>query len=254
MKRIVNALGKVNWGKRASAVFALNAMTAIALPAQTFTLLHAFSSTEGNNPRGGFVQTTNGDFYGATFYGGATNNGTIFKVTPQGTLTTLYSVSSPAGSTFLCDEIGFECGTPLVEATNGNLYGASPITGAAGDGTIFKMTLGGTLTTLYNFCSAGGSCPDGAGPTGLILAADGSFYGTSYGTPSSGGVNGTVFKITPGGTLTTLYNFCPAGGSCPDGRGPTALTQATNGDFYGTTYFGGATNNGTIFKITSKAR
>ena len=106
--------------------------------------------------------------------------------------------------------------------------------GPTADGTVFKITPSGTLTTLHSFDGT-----DGANPyAGLVQATDGNFYGTT----SSGGANGdgTVFKITPSGTLTTLYSFCSQSG-CTDGANPDAgLVQATNGNFYGTTLDGGA--------------
>jgi len=113
--------------------------------------------------------------------------------------------------------------------------------------------LGGALTTLYSFCSQSG-CPDGGGVAGLVQAANGNFYGTTIagGAPCIANVAGcgTVFKITPSGTLTTLYSFCSQSG-CPDGDSPqTGLVQATDGNFYGTTVAGGANGYGTIFKIT----
>ena len=85
MKRMVNVLGNLSGGKRTYAVFALYAMTAIALPAQTFTTLHSFDDTDGAQPYAGLVQATNGDLYGTTYAGGANNNGTVFKITPSGT-------------------------------------------------------------------------------------------------------------------------------------------------------------------------
>src|ERR1022692_3309686 len=106
-----------------------------------------------------------------------------------------------------------------------------------------------TLTTIHRFCSQSG-CPDGEAPSGaLVQATNGDFYGT---TPSGGanGGYGTVFKITQGGTLTTLYSFCSQT-NCTDGDGPIAgLVQAANGDFFGTTFSGGANGYGTVFKIT----
>src|ERR1039458_3900 len=106
-----------------------------------------------------------------------------------------------------------------------------------------------TLTTLYSFCSQSG-CTDGDGPyAGLVQATNGDLYGTTQGGGIKGN-GGTVFRITPGGTLATLYRFC-AQANCTDGTVPQAgLVQAANGDFYGTTSFGGANEHGTIFKIT----
>jgi uncharacterized repeat protein (TIGR03803 family) len=161
-----------------------------------------------------------------TTSGGANGAGTIFKLTPGGTLTTLYSFCSQAGcpdGESPYNEAG------LVQATNGDFYGTTGSGGANGNGTIFKITPSGTLTTLYSFCSQAG-CTDGSYPGApVIQATDGDFYGTT----SSDGANhgGTVFKITPSGTLTTLYSFCSQAG-CTDGNAPQgALVQATNGDF-----------------------
>src|ERR1022692_2359992 len=255
MKRTVNVLSKLNWGTRACAVLALCATTAIALPAQiaTLTTIHRFCSQsgcpDGAGPYAGLVQATNGGLYGTTFVGGTNSAGTIFKITPGGTLATLYSFCPQTNCTD-----GAEPEAGLFQAANGDLYGTTYFGGTNGQGTVFKITQGtvfkitqgGTLTTLYSFCSQT-NCTDGATPgAGLVQAANGDLYGTTY----FGGTNGgTVFKITPGGTLTTLYNFCSQT-NCTDGTGPLAgLVQAANGDLYGTTYFGG-TNGGTVFKIT----
>lgn len=125
----------------------------------------------------------------------------------------------------------------LVQGVDGALYGTTGNGGAYGGGTIFKVTSAGTLTTLYNFCALPG-CADGDGPSGsLTLARDGNFYGTTI----VGGANkgGTVFKVTPEGTLTTLYSFCAQSG-CTDGQLPYAgVVQAIDGDFYGATAYGG---------------
>lgn len=108
-------------------------------------------------------------------------------------------------------------------------------------GAVFKITPSGALTTLHSFDGT-----DGAYLTaGLVQASDGNFYGTT----SSGGANqyyGTVFKITPSGTLTVLHSFDGADGNYPS----SVLLQATDGNFYGTTIYGGTFNDGTIFKIT----
>jgi uncharacterized repeat protein (TIGR03803 family) len=250
MKRIVNALGKLNWGKRAYAVFVLCATTAIALPAQTFTTLHSFNGTDGASPEAAPVQATNGSLYGTTPGGGANGGGTVFRITPSGTLTTLYSFCSQSGCT---DGSGPFPG--LVQATNGDLYGTTNGGGANcapyGCGTVFKITPSGTLATLYSFCYQS-NCTDGADPDGALVQAT---NGNLYGTTTFGGASnvGTVFEITPGGTLTTLHSF-----DATDGAEPFAgLVQATNGDFYGMTSTGGATCSppylfgcGTVFKIT----
>jgi uncharacterized repeat protein (TIGR03803 family) len=208
--------------------------------------------TDGAQPYAGLVQATNGNFYGTTVYGG-TNScngpgcGTIFKITPSGTLTTVHSFCSQTGCTD-----GFEPVAGLVQATDGNLYGTTEYGGANNNngGTVFKITPSGTLTTLYNFCSQGGTaCTDGAHPyAGLVQATDGNFYGTT----GIGGTNnnGTVFKITPSGTLTTLHRFCSQSG-CTDGYDPQgAFVQGTDGNLYGITAGGGANDNGMVFKIT----
>src|ERR1022692_1547847 len=124
MKRIVNVLSKLNWGKRACAVLALCATTAIALPAQTLTTLYSFCSQsgcpDGAGPYAGLVQATNGDLYGTTGGGGTNSGGTVFKITPGGTLTTLYSFCSQTNCT---DGTGPQAG--LVQAANGDLYGTT---------------------------------------------------------------------------------------------------------------------------------
>src|SRR4029077_11569839 len=109
----------------------------------------------------------------------------------------------------------------------------------------------GTLTTLHSFCPQSG-CADGAEPdAGLVQGSDGNFYGAtvSGGTSSKG--HGTLFQITSSGSLTTLYRFCPQSG-CADGAYPEgSLVQGSDGNFYGTTYQGGANNQGAVFKLTA---
>ena len=234
-------------------------------PSGSLATLYGFCSKsgchDGSDPRSGLVQGTNGNFYGTTARGGAHKYGTIFKITPSGSLTTLYSFCSQSSCTD-----GFDPGA-LVQATDGNLYGTTTSGGANttdcggfGCGTIFKITPSGSLTTLYSFCSQS-SCTDGASPDlGLVQATDGNLYGTT----GAGGANmtdcfgsscGTFFKITPSGTLTTLYSFCTQSG-CTDGFEPGALVQDTNGMFYGTTYAGGKTGDcygdgcGTVFSLS----
>ncbi len=135
-----------------------------------------------------------------------------------------------------------------MEGTDGNLYGTTVNGGAQNTGEVYKITRSGTLTVLYSFCSQT-NCTDGGYPkAALVQATDGNFYGTT----SGGGANsqGTVFAITPSGSLTTLYSFCARSG-CTDGANPIAgVIQASDGNFYGTTYAGGADNSGTVFKLS----
>jgi uncharacterized repeat protein (TIGR03803 family) len=218
---------------------------------------------DGLYPNAELVRAANGDFYGTTVEGGLHSLGTVFKVTPSGTLTTLYSFCSEGA----CTDGQYPTGG-LIQATNGDLYGTTwegggfTSNGGYLVGTVFKITPGGKLTTLHRFCSES-DCADGAYPGGLVQAANGDLYGT---TQSGGaheanfppGFAGTVFKITTSGKLTTLYNFCAQAG-CTDGVQPNAaLVQATDGDLYGTTTYGGAYqafgSNGTIFKITPSGK
>jgi uncharacterized repeat protein (TIGR03803 family) len=162
---------------------------------------------------------------------------------PQISFTTLHSFDGTDG---------YSPTAPLVQATDGDLYGTTEGTGLGpANGTVFKITPTGTLTNLYSFCSLSG-CTDGELPyAGLVQATDGDFYATTFAGGTYG--HGTVFKITQSGTVTTLYNFCPSGGFCSDGNQALAgLVQATNGNFYGTTLEGGADGPyGTVFKITT---
>jgi uncharacterized repeat protein (TIGR03803 family) len=243
MKRIVDALGKLDGGKRACAVFVLCATTAMAQHPPTLTTLLSFDSTDGAGPDAVLVQGADGNLYGTTYEGGVNDLGTFFKIDLSGTPTTLYNFCSLSG----CTDGDYPVG-PLALATNGDFYGTTQLGGAIGAGTVFQITPSGTLTTLYTFCSQSG-CTDGGYPLGgLIQAANGELYGTTTGGGANG--QGTIFKITPSGTLTTVYNFCSLS-LCTDGAEPFAgLVQANSGDFYGTTLGGGASGVGTIFTMT----
>ncbi len=205
----------------------------------------------GAYPETGLVEGVDGDFYGTTIEGGASTGancpngkagcGTIFRVTPVGGLTKLYDFCSQSGCTD-----GYFPAAPMIQGEDGSLYGTTTLGGidncssyGAGDygcGTIFKIGPSG-FQVLYSFCPEAG-CSDGAIPSAaLVQGSDGNFYGTT----ALGGANGegTVFKITPGGTFTLLYTFCSESG-CADGAEPAAaLIQDTNGKFYGTTILGG---------------
>jgi uncharacterized repeat protein (TIGR03803 family) len=146
---------------------------------------------------------------------------------------------------FVRSEDGETPHSGLVQAMNGDLYGTTLVGGKGSGGTIFQITPSGTLTTLYNVCPQT-NCPDGQQPYGgLVQGSDGNLYGTTFAGGGNGDCNGqigcgTVFKITPSGTLTTLYQFCSQT-ECADGSGPYGgLTQGSDGNFYGTTWAGGS--------------
>jgi len=215
---------------------------AAALPAQTFTVLASFNEPSGYNPDFETLVQGYGVFYGTTLKGGPHNAGTIFKIFPSAPLSTLVGFDGTDG------------GIPAAGLVLGNdamLYGTTGGGGANGYGTIFKVNPQAIYpndapVTLHSFDGADGA-PHVAG---LIEAADGSFYGTTYQGGASANCEkgcGTVFSVTPAGVFTSLHSF---GGA--DGSGPYAgVTQATDGNFYGTTLGGGAHGHGTVFTITS---
>lgn len=226
---------------------ALILAAAIPSTAQTFTSLHSFTGTDGSYPYAGLIQSTSGKLFGTTSAGGAFSGGTVFTVTTGGTVKSLYSFCKLAS----CAD-GFDPRSPLVQATNGNFYavtfGGGPF---SNPGTIYQITNSGTLTTLYTFCALSG-CTDGETPYGgMVQALNGVLYGTTYAGGAHGG--GAIFDIkTTGGTPTTLYSFCSLS-ACADGDDPqSTLIQGTDGNFYGSTYYGGAFSYyGNVFKITS---
>ncbi len=134
--------------------------------------------------------------------------------------------------------------TSIIQASDGDFYITAARGGDAGVGVIFKMTAAGVVTPLHSFA---GGASDGANPYGSLLEADGNFYGT---TARGGTANlGTIFRMTPDGSVTVLHSF---EGGASDGAHPKAgLIRATDGKFYGTTYGGGAADNGTVFSMTT---
>jgi len=204
------------------------------------TTLYRFSGTgtDGGGPMAPMIQARDGNFYGITQYGGgACNKGAIFKVTPNGTLTPLYDLGCSDGS---------DLSAPLMQASDGNFYCTTESGGAYGYGTIFRITPVGKFSTFYSFNSTDGSAPAGA----LVQATDGNLYGTTY---QGGAFNtcengcGTIFEISLAGVLTTISNLESSGPANPI----AALIQATDGNFYGTSYAGGISGDwGTVFEVT----
>jgi uncharacterized repeat protein (TIGR03803 family) len=251
-------------------LFFLFTLAAGAGYAQTYKVLANTGSTSS------LIQGPNGALYGTGVATGVTgpygNGGSVFNMTAAGTMTTVYPFCSlPA-----CADGSSPTG--LVLGTDGNFYGTTRGGGAnstidcSGEtaqscGTVFKLTPSGELITLYNFCSLA-NCADGSLPeSALVQGLDGNYYGiTSYGgtgtCPNYDGFQpvgcGTIFKITPAGVLTTLYNFCAV--SCTDGWDMIgSLLLDPNGKFYGTTDYGGTgfgsvecnDGCGTLFEFTA---
>ena len=200
-------------------------------PAGLLTTLHAFAGgTEGAAPVGPLVQGRDGNFYGTTASGGAEGIGTVFRITPTGALTNLYSFTYGSDSPISRPQSG------LVLGNDGNFYGTTSNLLA---GTVFQITPAGVLTTLHTFSDS-----DGFAPNGLLLASDGNFYGTAAAGEDNG--NGTVFQITPAGVLTVLHRFNFGDGFYAEG----SLVQGSDGNFYGATNQGGANALGTVFQVT----
>jgi uncharacterized repeat protein (TIGR03803 family) len=212
--------------------------------AGALTTLYNFCAAEncadGQGPNGTLVQATDGNYYGTTLIGGTHAAGTVFRLTPAGALTTLYSFCVKTA----CAD-GERPFAGLIQASDGSFYGTTLFGGAYNNGTVFRITPAGAFRLLHSFEGEDGAQPYG----GVIEGSDGNLYGTTYYGGSA--QSGTVFKMTPAGSVTTLHSFCSQS-NCADGAQPySALVEATDGRFYGTTEHDGAHQSGTIFRVTS---
>ncbi len=222
---------KLGVWKTAGAVLVLWAAPTGA-SAQTFHTLIELVPANGINPSDTLIQGVDGNVYGTMPQGGSGLSccGTVVQIQPSGKLLNVDFKKS--GAT--------DPNASLVLAIDGYFYGTTENGGAHDDGTVFKVSPQGKITTVYSFC-AQVNCTDGANPlTSLVQGRDGSFYGTTI----SGGVTcsdgnpggcGTVFRLTPHGVLTTLHMFTGPEGSTPLG----GLVQGHDGSLYGTTVWGG---------------
>jgi uncharacterized repeat protein (TIGR03803 family) len=205
------------------------------------TVLHSFglSATDGASPMyGSLFRDAAGNLYGTTGYGGTHNSGTVFRVSPTGKETVLYSFAG-----------GTDGGFPyagVVRDKVGNLYGTTYVRGSGcapyGCGTVFKVNSSGAENVLYSFTGT----PDGAHPYGLVRDNVGNLYGTT----AQGGTTGlgTVFEVNSAGKETAKYSF--TGGT--DGAIPYAgVVRDSAGNLYGTVAFAGANGLGVVFKVNT---
>jgi uncharacterized repeat protein (TIGR03803 family) len=222
-------------------------------PDGTETVLHSFGGTarDGSRPAAPVSIDAKGNLLGTTSLGGNHDGGTVFRISPSGRETILYSFCS-VGGTSCRDGSGPESG--LISDEEGNLYGTTTSGGAFNRGIAFRLSPSGRETVLHSF----GSGMDGAQPSSpLVMDSKGNLYGTtqdggdSNSCPDFGGSCGTIFKINSTGTETVLYNFCSAGTShCRDGSEPVGIFLDRKGNLIGATYRGGDFNSGTVFLLT----
>jgi uncharacterized repeat protein (TIGR03803 family) len=205
----------------------------------TLTVLYSFIGGNDASPWAGLIADAAGNLYGTTE--GGDGPGEVFQLTPSGTLNVLHNFTGRDGAV--------SHGTLIFDAA-GNLYGTTHNGGTSGYGTVFQLDPSGTLTVLHSF--TGGS--NGAYPeAGVIADMAGNLYGTTYGGGAGG--QGTVFQLTPSGTLTVLYSFT---GGADGGRPGADLIADAAGNLYGTTALGGANTScpggcGTVFELTVPA-
>lgn len=203
-------------------------------PSPTLNLVFAFPCVSFTCADGYFpielIEGSDGNFYGSAAGGGTGLNaqGTIFKITPAGEISVIYSFAEESDGSL---PNGSAPGT-LVEGMDGFLYGITSENGANGLGTAFKLSKTGTIQVLHNFCGTL-TCSDGANPGFLMQAIDGNFYG---GTGPTNFPTSVLFRMTPSGTYKALHTFDSK--TQPDGTGIYGMVQAADGNLYGTTVAG----------------
>jgi uncharacterized repeat protein (TIGR03803 family) len=216
--------------------------TVFKLHAGKETILRSFAGTpDGEDPRSVLVRDAAGNLYGTTQYGGTNGGfGTVFKLDASGKLTLLHSFAGTPD--------GEDPYSGVLRDKAGNLYGTTQYGGAKGGfGTVYKLTAKGKLTLLHSFAGT----PDGVNPfAGLLMDATGNLYGTTYYGGTNGGF-GTVFKLSAKGKLTLLHSFA----GMPDGQNPYArLIRDSAGNLYGTTFYGGTSGYGSVFKLDAAGK
>jgi len=208
----------------------------------SFEVVHTFSNAgtnDGYAPNAPLVQATDGWLYGTTAQGGVNSVGNIFRVSPEGEITNLYSFSG---------EEGYEPMAPLFQASDGNFYGTAALGGSNNMGTIFKMTPAGVLTPLYAFSAAPNLTNlDGTQPLGgLVQGGDGALYGVTSGGGTFNG--GTIYRITTNGAFSVIHSLDL---NLEGADSSASLIVGSDGKMYGTTQYSGPAGNGSVFQVTT---
>jgi uncharacterized repeat protein (TIGR03803 family) len=215
--------------------------------AASFTVLHSFSGPDGETPAAPLIQGTDGFFYGVAAHGGdftvlpPDGGGTVFRIDPTGTVTTLHTFRGPEGAWPMS----------LIQTRNGLFYGTATLGGQAsisnlnpGLGTIFRMDASGVVTALHVFPYSIGGGSSQPGPT--IQGADGALYGGALGAFGTSAIGGYIYRFDPiTGDFRHLHDFVGSDGAVPTGP----LFQAADGFFYGTTNQGGLWTSGVLYKV-----
>lgn len=197
----------------------------------TFQTLAAADGIHIYNPWGGLTLSSNGFLYG-TSNRGATAAGDLYQVSTSGSVSVVSALASPDGA-FLVNG--------LMQGTDGNFYGMADDGGLHGFGTLYKLTSAGKLTVLHPFDETDGAFPR----TAPFQGVDGNLYGAAI----LGGLAnaGVAFEATTKGGFNLLHSF---GNSTGDGQEPdSVLIQGFDGAFYGTTFSGGASGAGSVYRI-----
>ncbi len=202
----------------------------------TYSVLHDFTGSDGSFIRGRLVRDKKGNLYGTALFGGANGDGSVFKYGTDGTLTVLHSFNGTDGE---FPEHG------VVMDKAGNLYGVTAFGGASGNGAVYEVAKDGTFSTLYSFT---GGTDGGFLYGGPAIDKKGNLYGSTVDDGASGA--GTVFKLAPDGTLTTLYSF--TGGA--DGGNPEGDMLLAGKALYSTATSGGSSTAGVVYEVTLKGK
>jgi uncharacterized repeat protein (TIGR03803 family) len=211
------------------------ALASLAAAQPAYEAVHLFPPPGAVRPYAPLVLGTDGNFYGTTVQGGKDDLGTVFRMTPAGAVTQLHQFTGhPVDGAYPY--------APMIQGSDGNLYGTSLEGGSSGTGVIYRMTHAGALTILYSFVTAAAGYPYGP-----VYEHGGYLYGTTYYGPNLTGY-GSVYRYhLASNTFTNLRTFAGPPG---DGANPfSPLRVASDGNLYGLTIFGGASNNGAIIRV-----